>query len=60
MPEESFIDYLKRVDSPTLANAIELLSVRPRREGFAPIEVRPLFPSLVAWWVGPSPPKWRR
>jgi 4-hydroxy-4-methyl-2-oxoglutarate aldolase len=46
MPENSFVDYLKTVDSPTLANAIELLNVRPRREGFVPVDVRPLFPEF--------------
>jgi regulator of RNase E activity RraA len=42
----NFIDYLKTVDSPTLSNAIELLGVRPRREGFAPAQVRALFPEF--------------
>jgi 4-hydroxy-4-methyl-2-oxoglutarate aldolase len=46
MPEANFIDYLKTVDSPTLANAIELLNLRARREGFVPVEVRPLFPEF--------------
>jgi 4-hydroxy-4-methyl-2-oxoglutarate aldolase len=46
MPQTRFVDYLKTVDSPTLSNAIELLTVRPRREGFLPVEVRPLFPEF--------------
>jgi 4-hydroxy-4-methyl-2-oxoglutarate aldolase len=46
MPEASFVEYLMSVDSPTLANAIELLNVRPRREGFVPVEIRPLFPEF--------------
>jgi 4-hydroxy-4-methyl-2-oxoglutarate aldolase len=46
MPEKDFIEYLKTVDSPTLSNAIELLKVRPRREGFVPLEIRALFPEL--------------
>src|SRR6516225_10321780 len=40
------IDYLKTVDTPTLSNAIELLRVRPQSEGFAPCQVRCLFPEL--------------
>jgi len=46
MPETPFIDYLKTVDSPTISNAIERLKVRPRREGFTPLGVRPLFPEF--------------
>jgi 4-hydroxy-4-methyl-2-oxoglutarate aldolase len=40
------IDYLKTIDTPTLSNAIELLRVRPQSEGFAPCQVRCLFPEL--------------
>lgn len=43
---QPWIDYLKSVDSPTLSNAIELLKVRPRREGFVPLQIRSLFPEL--------------
>jgi 4-hydroxy-4-methyl-2-oxoglutarate aldolase len=47
MPTHSdWIDYLKSVDAPTLANAIELLNLRPRHEGFTPLDVRCLFPEL--------------
>ena len=46
MPETDFIDYLKTVDSPTLSNAIELLKVRPPREGFVPVSVHSLFPQF--------------
>lgn len=46
MSETEFINYLKTVDSPTISNAIELLKVRPRREGFAPIEIHALFPEF--------------
>jgi regulator of RNase E activity RraA len=46
MPEQNFIDYLKTVDSPTLSNAIELLKVRPPRDGFVPLAVRSLFPEF--------------
>jgi regulator of RNase E activity RraA len=41
-----WIDYLKSVDAPTLSNAIELLKVRPHREGFTPLQVRALFPDF--------------
>lgn len=40
------IDQLKAVDTPTLANAIETLHLRPNTEGFAPVELRCLFPEL--------------
>lgn len=40
------IEYLKTIDTPTLSNAIELLDVRPRSAGFAPLSVRCLFPEL--------------
>jgi len=41
-----FLEYLNTVDTPTLSNAIELLKVRPRREGFTPLTVRALFPEF--------------
>jgi len=40
------IAYLKSIDSPTLSNAIEDLKIRPRHEGFAPENVRCLFPEF--------------
>ena len=40
------IEYLKTVDTPTLANAIELLKVRPQSEGFTPLGIRALFPEF--------------
>lgn len=43
---ESFIDYVKTVDTPTLSNAIEILGVRPRSEGFAPLSLRCLSPEF--------------
>jgi len=46
MPDTDFIDYLKTVDSPTISNAIELLKVRPPRDGFVPLSVRSLFPEF--------------
>lgn len=42
----NLIEYLKTVDTPTLCNAIELLGVRPRHEGYAPLQLRCLFPEL--------------
>jgi 4-hydroxy-4-methyl-2-oxoglutarate aldolase len=44
--QASWIEYLKTVDAPTLSNAIELLKVRPHREGFTPLQVRAIFPEL--------------
>ena len=40
------IDYLKTVDTPTLSNAIELLNIRPRSEGFTPLQVKCIFPEF--------------
>jgi 4-hydroxy-4-methyl-2-oxoglutarate aldolase len=40
------IEYLGTLDTPTLSNAIELLNLRPRAEGFAPLAIRCLFPEL--------------
>lgn len=42
----TWIEYLKNVDTPTLSNAIELLEVRPRHEGFTPLSIRCLFPEF--------------
>lgn len=44
--QAAWIEYLKTVDSPTLSNAIELLQVRSRQEGFTPLAVRCLFPQF--------------
>jgi 4-hydroxy-4-methyl-2-oxoglutarate aldolase len=44
--ESGIIDYLKSVDTPTLSNAIELLGVRGRVEGFAPLQLQCLFPEF--------------
>jgi regulator of RNase E activity RraA len=47
MPTHSkWIEYLKTVDGPTLANGIELLKRRPHHEGFTPLGVRCLFPEF--------------
>jgi len=45
-PSSAIIEYLKSVDSPTLANAIEKLQIRPRDQGFTPLEIRCLFPEF--------------
>ncbi|MBI1353518.1 MAG: RraA family protein [Acidobacteria bacterium] len=37
---------LKRMDTPTAANAIETFDVRPRNEGFLPPDIKPVFPEL--------------
>jgi 4-hydroxy-4-methyl-2-oxoglutarate aldolase len=42
----SELDFLRRIDTPTVANAIEVLNVRPRTEGFPSVELRCLFPEL--------------
>lgn len=38
--------YLETIDTPTLSNAIELLNVRKRNEGFTPLQIRCLFPEF--------------
>jgi 4-hydroxy-4-methyl-2-oxoglutarate aldolase len=43
-PEQ--IEYLKTVDSPTIANALETFNVRDRTEGYIGGAVRSLFPDL--------------
>lgn len=40
------LDALRRIDSPTIANAVEVFRVRPRVEGFAGWELRCAFPEL--------------
>ncbi|MGD0778973.1 MAG: RraA family protein [Candidatus Solibacter sp.] len=45
-PETNWVDYLKGVDTPTLSNAIEALRLRPQSAGFAPCQVRCLFPEF--------------
>jgi regulator of RNase E activity RraA len=44
--DSDLISYLKTVDTATLANAIELLSVRPRAEGYASLDLKCLFPEF--------------
>ena len=43
-PQE--IDALRKITSPSVANAIETFNVRPRDEGFMSSEIRALFPEL--------------
>lgn len=43
-PEQ--LDALRRIDSPTVSNAIEQFSVRPRVEGFGGWDLRCAFPEL--------------
>jgi regulator of RNase E activity RraA len=42
----SQLDFLRGIDTPTVANAIEVLNARPRTEGFPSVELRCLFPEL--------------
>jgi regulator of RNase E activity RraA len=44
--ESGMIEYLKSIDTPTLSNAVELLGVRRRTEGFAPLQLQCLFPEF--------------
>jgi 4-hydroxy-4-methyl-2-oxoglutarate aldolase len=46
MENSELISYLKTVDTAALANAIELLNLRPRSEGFASLDLRCLFPEF--------------
>jgi len=43
-PQE--LDALRKITSPTVANAIETFKVRPRQEGFMSSGIRALFPEL--------------
>jgi regulator of RNase E activity RraA len=40
------LDSLRRIDSPTIANAIEAFDVRDATEGYASLELRCMFPDL--------------
>lgn len=46
LPDLSWIESVRDIDTPTISNAIELLKIRPKEEGFAPLEIRCLFPEL--------------
>src|SRR5882724_2248019 len=44
--KSEFLDFLRSVDTATVANAIETLKLRPRTEGFPSLDLRCLFPEL--------------
>ncbi len=44
--DPALLKALRRFDSPTLSNAIETFSIRPRDEGYMSMDVRCLFPEL--------------
>ena len=37
---EDLLDQLTKIDTPTIANALELMEIRPRTEGFMRPEIR--------------------
>jgi 4-hydroxy-4-methyl-2-oxoglutarate aldolase len=45
--QTDLISFLKSVDTATLANAIELLKLRPVSEGFASLDLKCLFPEFA-------------
>lgn len=46
MSDQELIAYLKTIDTATVANAIELLNLRPRSEGYASLDLKCLFPEF--------------
>ncbi len=44
--ETNWVEALKSIDSATLSNAVESFRLRPMNEGFAPFQIRCLFPEL--------------
>ena len=46
MANPELIEYLKTIDTATLANAIEMLQLRPRAEGYASLDLKCLFPEF--------------
>src|SRR5690606_8955541 len=40
------IDALRRIDSPTIANAVETFEIRPRVAGYVGYDIRCIFPEL--------------
>jgi 4-hydroxy-4-methyl-2-oxoglutarate aldolase len=40
------LETLRRIDSPTISNAIETFNVRPHTEGFMGMEIKSLMPEL--------------
>ena len=51
--QSALVEYLLTVDTPTLCNAIEQLTLRPRNEGFTPRGIRSLFPEMgrICGWA---------
>ena len=43
---EEQLDYLRSIDSPTVANAIEIFDIRPRTEGYMTPDIKARFPEL--------------
>lgn len=43
---DSLLGELLKIDSPTISNAIEILKLRPKHEGFTPLQIRCQFPEL--------------
>jgi len=43
---EAQLEALRKFNTPTISNAIEIFNVRPRHEGFLPHRVRSLFPDM--------------
>jgi regulator of RNase E activity RraA len=46
VPSSQEIEALKKITSPTIANAIETFKIRPRQEGNLSSEIRALFPEM--------------
>lgn len=46
MSEAQLLDFLRTIDTPTVANAIESFKLRSRAEGFPSVAMRCLFPEL--------------
>ena len=44
--ERQYLSLLRRFDTPTVCNVIELLDVRPRNEGFMDRRIKACFPRL--------------
>jgi regulator of RNase E activity RraA len=40
------LEALRRYNTPTISNAIEIFNLRPRHEGFLPHQIRSLFPDM--------------
>jgi hypothetical protein len=41
---EDLLDQLRKMDTPTIANALELMDIRPRTEGFMRPEIKSISP----------------